>query len=161
MKQYIDKADIIAEIEKLRMDYGHIFNEYDAGFSEGRISAFDEALSFLNTLEVKEINNVWHDARRTIPEDGSEQIICIKEDGLAVSTVGKIVNGTIKWAYLDDLQDTNSFNVEVKEIKEKDLEKEIKLWFDWGLPNNDELVDYIKETARNFFELGLKARKGE
>lgn len=47
------------------------------------------------------------------------------------------------------------------EVKEKDLEKEIKLWFDYGLPNNDELLDYIKETAKHFYELGLKAQKGE
>lgn len=56
MKQYIDKSDIKTEIEKLRMNHGCVFNEYDAGFSEGRCSAFDEVLSFLNTIEVKEVD---------------------------------------------------------------------------------------------------------
>jgi len=69
-------------------------------------------------LTVKEKNFIWKNARTTVPEDSTNQIICIKEDGLAVSTVGKIVNGTIKWAYLDDLLNTNSFNVEVKEMEE-------------------------------------------
>ena len=46
------------------------------------------------------------------------------------------------------------------EVKGVDLEKEINTWFDYGFPNDDELLDYIKETARHFFELGLKA-KGE
>ena len=38
--------------------------------------------------------------------------------------------------------------------KEVDLEKEINLWFDYGFPNDEELLDYIKETAKHFFELG-------
>ena len=46
------------------------------------------------------------------------------------------------------------------EVKGVDLEKEINTWFDYGFPNDDELLDYIKETARHFFELGVKA-KGE
>ena len=45
------------------------------------------------------------------------------------------------------------------EMKEVDLDEEIKLWFDYGLPNNEELLDYIKETAKRFFELGLKAKE--
>lgn len=54
-KKLIDKDTLVAEIERLRMNYGRVFYEYDAGFSEGRSSAFDEVLSFLNTLEVKEV----------------------------------------------------------------------------------------------------------
>ena len=120
MAQYISKSDIVAEIERLKSIQLSIFSkgetEESCYKSLSCISVYNEVLSLLDTLEVKENNNVWHDARKTIPEDGSEQIICIKEDGLAVSTVGKIVNGTIKWAYLGDLLDTNSFNVDVKKI---------------------------------------------
>lgn len=50
--------------------------------------------------------------------------------------------------------------IDALEVKEVDLEKEINTWFDYGFPNDDELLDYIKETAKHFFELGLKA-KGE
>jgi hypothetical protein len=50
----IDKDALVAEIERLRINYG-CFSEYDMGFSEGRSSAFDEVLSFLDTLEVKEV----------------------------------------------------------------------------------------------------------
>ena len=57
----------------------------------------------INNLKIKEVSDVWHDARKTLPEDGIEQIICIKEDGLAVLTIGKIINGTTKWAYLNEL----------------------------------------------------------
>ena len=54
MAQYIDKDALVAEIERLRINYGCL-SEYDMGFSEGRSSAFDEVLSFLDTLEVKEV----------------------------------------------------------------------------------------------------------
>ena len=47
------------------------------------------------------------------------------------------------------------------EVKSLDLEEEINLWFDYGFPNDDEFLDYIKETAKHFYELGLKAQKGE
>ena len=50
----IDKDALVAEIERLRINYG-CFSEYDMGFSEGRSSAFDEVLSFLDALEVKEV----------------------------------------------------------------------------------------------------------
>lgn len=54
MKQYIDKATVVAEIEKLQKYRRGVFNEFDQGFDEGRDNAFDDILSFLNTLEVKE-----------------------------------------------------------------------------------------------------------
>ena len=51
------------------------------------------------------------------------------------------------------------------EVTEVDLEKSISDWLFEGLPNEDELIDYIKETAKHFFELGMavsnKAQKGE
>lgn len=72
-------------------------------------------------------------------------------------------------ALLEDMKDLalqnlcgNLLNfINTLEVKEVDLEKEIKLWFNYGFPNDEELLDYIKETAKHFFELGLKAKKGE
>jgi hypothetical protein len=131
-KQYIDKSAIVAEIKK-RIDMD---NERAASYSSSsehdylcrvKENVYKDLLSFLDTLEMKEKNSIWKNTRTTVPEDSTNQIICIKEDGLAVSTVGKIVNGTIKWAYLDDLLNTNSFNVEVREV---DLEKEIDNYID-------------------------------
>ena len=51
--------------------------------------------------------------------------------------------------------------IDTLEVEGVDLEKEINLWFDYGFPNDDEFLDYIKETAKHFYELGLKAQKGE
>ena len=157
MQQYISKSAIIAEIERIKKE------ECSIDTYEGRCKLFyfEQFLSFLNTLDVKEVEKfIWNNARTTVPEDSTNQIICIKEDGLAVSTIGKIVNGTVKWAYLDDLLNTNSFNVEVKEV---DLDKE----FDKYCANlylsdlENEPYAELFECAKHFFEFGLKAQKGE
>ena len=93
MKELIDKADVVTELEKLyNLDYDNTSN-----LSCGKKIMLRHILLFLDTLKVKEV----------------------------------------------------------------DLEKEINLWFDYGFPNDEELLDYIKETAKYFFELGLRAQKGE
>ena len=56
MTQYIDKNALLARIKQLKMDIGNIFNEYDEGFWEGRLTAFDDVICALNTLEVKEVD---------------------------------------------------------------------------------------------------------
>ena len=167
MTQYISKSALVAEIER-RIEKCDIFcivadnnNAKDAMEEIKReIQHYKSLLDFLDILEVKEINNVWHDTRRTIPEDGSEQIICIKEDGLAVSTSGKIVNGTIKWAYLGDLLNINSFNVEVKEV---DFKKEFDNYAKDILACDVQFQPFthLYNCAKYFYELGLKAQKRE
>lgn len=155
MSQYIDKSALIVEIER-RISALKANKSIISMLTGGMfVNEFKDLLSFLDTLEVKETKNfIWNNARTTVPEDSTNQIICIKEDGLAVPTIGKIVDGTVKWAYLDDLLNTNSFNAEVKEV---DLEKE----FDKCCENyifDDECEVY---TAKRFFKLGFKAQKGE
>lgn len=41
------------------------------------------------------------------------------------------------------------------EVKGVDLEKGISDWLSEGLPNDEEEIDYIKETAKHFFGLGM------
>ena len=115
----IDKDKVVTEIEKRKQEAESNCGGYKS-YDEHRCDAcivgfYEEFLEILNSIEVKEVGSIWNDARKTIPEDSSNQILCIKEDGLAVLTVGKIVNGTKKWAYLNDLVDTDSFNIEVEE----------------------------------------------
>ena len=54
-------------------------------------------------------------------------------------------------AFIEDLL---SF-LDTLETKEVDLEKSISDWLFEGLPNDEEKIDYIKETAKHFFELGI------
>ncbi len=97
MSQYIDKSALVAQIKKLKIDIGNIFNEYDEGFWEGRATAFDDVICALNNFEVKEV-----DLEKEIDN------------------------------YIDTM--------EVWEIQEAPLIS-------------------IENTAKHFFELGLKARK--
>jgi len=157
MKKLIDKSALVAEIERRRKIH---FNDYHINGNNspadyGACNALTQILAFIDTLEVKEINNVWHDTRRTIPEDGSEQIICIKEDGLAVLTSGKIVNGTIKWAYLGDLLNIN-INVEVKEV---DFKKEFDNYAKDILACDVQFEPFthLHKCAKYFYELGIMA----
>ena len=156
MRHLINKDAVVAEIEKEL----NTTKKYSTEYVNGKKYALKKILSFIDILEAKEINNVWHDTRRTIPEDGSEQIICIKEDGLAVSTSGKIVNGTIKWAYLGDLLNINSFNVEVKEV---DFKKEFDNYAKDILACDVQFQPFthLYNCAKYFYELGLKAQKRE
>ena len=55
-------------------------------------------------------------------------------------------------SWVKDLLDT-------LEVKEVDLKKEINTWYEYGFPNEEELLDYIAETAKHFFELGLKTKQ--
>ena len=118
MKQYIDKDAVVTEIEKRISSLESIGSEnylHDNYKEQYAMLVTLKSLKFsINSLETKEVDSIWHDARKTIPEDSSNQIICIKEDDLAVATVGKLVHGTKKWAYLHDL--LNISNVQVKEV---------------------------------------------
>lgn len=54
MTQYIDKAAIVAEFNRLISEL--IKEGEDTMFEQGRISAFEDAKLFLDTLEAKEVD---------------------------------------------------------------------------------------------------------
>ena len=98
MAQYIDKAAIVAEIEKLELCTMDEHMNYYSAEAQGEYNALSKLESFIDTLEVKEVD-------------------------------------------LDE---------EYKVFVEKD-------------PVYNQLVNGIvgKAIAKHFFELGLKAKKGE
>lgn len=69
MTRYINKADVVAEIEKLREE------EYPCDTFEestGYYNALDEVSSFLNTLEVKDVDEIIKTAEDHAYFAGSE-----------------------------------------------------------------------------------------
>lgn len=58
MAQYIDKAALVTEIEKLQKRYSEFRtrNIYEEGLKEGRLIGYKDALYKLDALEVKEID---------------------------------------------------------------------------------------------------------
>ena len=105
MKEYIDKAALVSELEKRIEETKGMQPQFDQ-FWAGQISAFKGVLKILDTLEVKEVN-------------------------------------------LEECQKENI-----------DLEKEVNQYFEKTWPFEEDDEDIIA-FARHFFELGLKAQKGE
>ena len=75
----------------------------------------------------------------------------------------KIIGEHTDAKFLKEIQDKL---LEVKEVKEVDLEKEFESFLDniEGVPrmwHSDEQLEWAKDIAKHFFELGLKAQKGE
>ena len=57
-KKLIDKDVLVAEIEKLQKVYSTLStrNNYEDGLKEGRLIGYKDALSKINSLEVKEVD---------------------------------------------------------------------------------------------------------
>ncbi len=91
MKQYIDKATVLAEIKR-RIDSN---NEKAASYSSGsehdylyrvKEDIYKDLISFLNTLEVKEVVDSWHlqekeDIYDVVKDWSLHTFACIMKDG--------------------------------------------------------------------------------
>jgi len=176
--ELIDKDALVAELErlvsngKLKCQQAQENNDHESyvAWSE-HIATCGKILSFLDTLEV--IDPYEQCIQYSSIEDGikahaetysfnieselfnqltkEQQALWRKEIEQAC-----ISGGDAGYSLAKDTRYKENL-----EVKEADLEKKINLWFDYGFPNDEELLDYIKETAKHFFELGLKAQKGE
>ena len=75
MEQYISKAAVVAEIEKWISGWTERLNNTNPSnpsFFEGGIEVGKHILSFLDTLEVKEVdlyNNGWIDCTKQMPQE--------------------------------------------------------------------------------------------
>jgi hypothetical protein len=136
MTQYINKSALVAEIEECYIECLKKANTVTIGadYWDGKADSYHNVLEILSTIETKEAASIWNDARKTIPEDSSNQIICIKEDDLAVATIGKLVRGTKKWAYLNDL-----LNISDTQVKEADPVEEPDCIYN-HTPNNSQIT---------------------
>ena len=157
------KEDAIKYLQQLYPNGGHCW------LDEQRIEAIGMAVK---ALQEEPVSEVWYDARKSVPENSISQIICIKEDGLAIATEGRIVSGTIKWAYLSDLLNLdNSCNFEKNLQKELvsdiDFEQELykafgqvkdftlgmriaKWFYDMGKNNQEPVSEELKEASKEW-----------
>ena len=166
--ELIDKSAVVAEIEKKLADI--LVCKKDASTPEERIILtnmillYKGLLSFIDTLEVKE---------------GKQIIIITESDGDAhihwdcrsledVNTLLDCAKSFIIDRQTEDVRGKGSFpdyNTEEgrykklftksSEVKEMDLEKEIEVWED-SFKHCPASMEY-KETAKHFFELGLRS----
>ena len=102
MTHLIDKSALVAEIRKRRNKH---FNSGGSPSSE-YCHEDDEILGIINTLEVKEINNIWHEASETPKGAGDKEILVQFADSHAsVLEIDdwEYLDHQTKWAYLKDL----------------------------------------------------------
>jgi len=156
MAQYIDKSEVVAEIENRKHKLlDHIICESDKEWAIRTAHQLNRIIRFINTLEVKEVdmpaldNGIMPVERwKEACEAASCQANYRKSKGLTETCDDYFVDG-VQWA--------DEHPIKAKEVG---LEKEIELikgdyeqvdvaW------NND--FDFI---AKHFFELGVKAIKG-
>ena len=70
MEQYISKSTLVVEIERRRDICKKVVldlrTDENKDYYQGKVEAYKETLSFINTLEVKEVQeeteSIWHDA---------------------------------------------------------------------------------------------------
>jgi len=117
MAQYIDKSAVVAEIEnkkKYAQTLGdNAINGSMQQFYDGMKQGCVDILSFLNTLKVKEIDNIWHDVSEELPVM-HRRVLLYTEEGTVMQ--GRYDGGAwvldiwvpkfpkiLKWCYLSDV----------------------------------------------------------
>lgn len=152
MAQLIDKAALMAEIESERKFYLDK-EEYDFGWN----NALDKILSFIDTLEVKEFQKkkLYVVTRCEEHSDYVEKVFFSEKKA---EEYCKQFEGN------EDAYGRDITEIEVDctlEVKEVDLEKEIDKEIETRWRGEYLFTSKFRESARHFFELGLKAQKGE
>ena len=131
MVQYISKSALVAEIESLK----HItFTNFDEGVNCA-------VQTLIDTLEVKEINNVWNNASDFPKAEAGRSILLIEDNGhtelLKSPSVERLFYLRTKnlkmWAYVDELLSiTTHFEVkEVDDEKCKEYDKALSIAKAW------------------------------
>lgn len=175
MKQYIDKSALVAEIEKLMNHFKtcQTLNSYEDGLKEGRLIGYEDALDKINSLEIKEMCDIWHDVSER-PE--LEQPLLIVMNGTykdfrnryRIGCYGKrgndipnwVIDGCYsdsfisKWCYISDI-----LQQDIIETKEVDLERDVVDYIEQHKRELSSGYFDIRRIARHFFELGLMHRK--
>ena len=177
----IDKDKIVAEIErlisngKLKCQQSQENNDQVSyiAWSE-HIATCGKILSFLNTLEVKEVEE------ETISEDLEYAALLYYPKMSRISEPHGFIPADNKSHYLGDANEDNrkafivgaqwqkhQNAIEAKEVNlEKELERLDRILFDLdGVAiagtTSYLTVEDVKEIAKRFFEMGLNAQKGE
>lgn len=111
MEQYISKAAVVAEIRRIMAEEMSFFkdcckDELENTSSPAVYTRMEMLLYFLDTIEVKEVGNVWHDASET-PKGAGDNEILVQFADFHASVLEiddwEYLDHQTKWAYLKDL----------------------------------------------------------
>ena len=151
----VDKAAVVAEIERrIKTKKECMLGLRNLDYYQGKVDALNDTISFLNTLEVKEVD--FEDSKSVFEGQylSKDKVVTTIErlqdeceeqgDNNGVELLEKLFNK------LDHL-----------EVKEVDLEKEIEYKIQELTYSSNYTKKYFREIAKHFFELGIKAKKNE
>lgn len=135
MKEYINKSELVAEIERRLEKIANAPSENNRELSAIHGAQQYELINliqYINTLEVRGINNVWNNANDLQKAEAGRSILWIEDNGraqlLKSPTAERLFyfrpTNLKMWAYVDELL---SITPEVKEV---DSEKESLTWED-------------------------------
>lgn len=179
MKELIDKSAVVAEIKRriilLENNSDGIISMLASGIF---VNEYKDLLSFLDTLEVKEVDFPCDENRdkelalslqiQAYLNTASDELYGKGKPLYSKSHLEGIHECMKMWAKLHDYY----FKKNTCENKEVDFERELSKYVTKGIhrffPNVDDdyckmesfiWQDYVIETAKHFFELGLKTQK--
>ena len=139
----INKATVVAEIEKLQLCTMDEYMNFYSAEAQGEYNALSKLESFLDTLEVKEV-----DLEKEI-----DKWWCSLYTDYSMKRVPNH-----KFVPEPSYMDSNFKQSETGKTKIA-----FALYIDWKVDSNDIEwdADTVREFAKHFFELGLKAQKGK
>lgn len=166
----IDKDALVAWIES-QIDSLERNSGCSGIFGEYQMAVYDKLLSFIDTLEAKENNNVWNNASDFSKAEAGRSILVIEDNGRAELLKSPSAERLLyfrstnlkMWAYVDELLSITA-HFDVKEVNLKqEIQQHINDCLDIKFPTTDikMIAKDVEYTARKFFELGLKVQKGE
>lgn len=140
----IDKAAIVTEIERRINEYNTPIDRL--GSNNIRLHECKDILSFLNTFEVKEINNMWNNASDFPKAEVGRSILLIEDNGHAELLKSPSAERLFyfrptnlkMWAYIDELLSITT-HLDVKDV---DLKNSMTCNVDWY---DGFLLDYTQE----------------
>ena len=93
MTQYIDKSALVAEIERRKNICKKVVldlrTEENKDYYQGKTEAYKEALDFLDTLEVKDLELSWEDMRIILNAENDILRECNSQKELVIETYPK------------------------------------------------------------------------
>lgn len=152
MNKYIDAEKLKAEIERHIKHYEKLNCD---DFKNGELYICQELLSFVKSLQQEqpkkyiELNGIKY---REVPAKTNDKI-CKDCDYF-------LDNGTCELVDCPCIDD-NTILERLNEQPEVDLEEEIAIYLRTFSSSFGNGIEYAKNIARHFYELGLKARKEE
>ena len=170
MEQYISKSAVVAEIKRrIKTNKECMLGLRNLDYYQGKVDALNDTISSIDTLEAKDMSMPALDNGNMPIERWKEACEAASCQANYRKSKGRIE--TCDDYFVDGVQWADEHPIKMKEV---DLDEELESFIEhskaWVKDNRE--VEYnngdsfnhiydLEKIAKHFFELGLKAQKGE